>query len=65
MQTADLPVSVVMGRIRKPIVDLISPAQIKKLEDLERYQEIVDQLNLGAMPPDDEDQPSKVERKSS
>ena len=40
------------------------PAQIKKLSDLERYQEIVDQLNLGDMPPDDEDQPSKVERKS-
>ena len=28
------------------------PTAIKKLDDLERYQEIVDQLNLGNMPPE-------------
>jgi hypothetical protein len=38
------------------------PAQIKKLDDLERYQEIVDQLNLGNMPPEDEPQPTAKER---
>ena len=38
------------------------PAQIKTLDDLERYQEIVDQLNLGLMPPEDEPQPSVQER---
>ena len=38
------------------------PVQIKKLDDLERYQEIVDQLNLGNMPPEDEPQPSAKER---
>ena len=27
------------------------PTRIEKLDDLERYQEIVDQLNLGEMPP--------------
>ena len=38
------------------------PAQIKKLDDLERYQEIVDMLNLGDMPPEDERQPTVDER---
>ena len=38
------------------------PAQIKKLDDLERYQDIVDQLNLGNMPPEDEAQPTEEER---
>ena len=38
------------------------PTAIKKLDDLERYQEIVDQLNLGNMPPEDETQPTVAER---
>ena len=38
------------------------PTAIKKLDDLERYQEIVDQLNLGNMPPEDEAQPTVAER---
>ena len=38
------------------------PTAIKKLDDLERYQEIVDQLNLGNMPPEDETQPTAAER---
>jgi hypothetical protein len=38
------------------------PAQIRKLEDLERYQEIVDQLNLANMPPEKEPQPPVKER---
>ena len=38
------------------------PAQIRKLDDLERYQEIVDQLNLQSMPPEGEPQPSAEER---
>ena len=38
------------------------PAQIRKLEDLERYQEIVDQLNLSNMPPEKEPQPPVKER---
>mgnify|MGYP001168155533 CR=1 FL=1 len=38
------------------------PVKIKALDDLERYQEIVDQLNLGNMPPEDESQPSAQER---
>ncbi|MBM80929.1 MAG: hypothetical protein CMJ78_10085 [Planctomycetaceae bacterium] len=38
------------------------PVQIKKLDDLERYQEIVDQLNLQSMPPKDELQPTAAER---
>ena len=38
------------------------PARITKLDDLERYQEIVDLLNLGEMPPEDEVQPTAVER---
>ena len=41
--------------------DTLPPA-IKKLDDLERYQEIVDQLNLGNMPPEDETQPTVAER---
>mgnify|MGYP001166676938 FL=1 len=38
------------------------PAQIRKLEDLGRYQEIVDQLNLASMPPEKEPQPPAEER---
>lgn len=38
------------------------PAKIKSLDDLDRYQEIVDQLNLSNMPPEDEPQPSHEER---
>ena len=38
------------------------PVKIKALDDLERYQEIVDQLNLGNMPPEDESQLSAQER---
>ena len=38
------------------------PAQIEDLDDLERYQEIVDQLNLESMPPEAESQPSANER---
>lgn len=38
------------------------PAQMKKLDDLERYQEIVDQLNLENMPPEGEAQPTAEER---
>jgi len=38
------------------------PAQIRKLDDLERYQEIVDQLNLESMPPEGEPQPPTEER---
>lgn len=38
------------------------PDQIKTLEHLERYQEIVDQLNLESMPPNDSAQPSDKER---
>ena len=38
------------------------PARITKLDDLERYQEIVDLLNLGEMPPEDETQPAPAER---
>jgi len=41
--------------------DTLSP-QIKTLDDLELYQEIVDQLNLQNMPPEDEPQPSATER---
>ena len=37
-------------------------SQIKNLDDLERYQEIVDQLNLKNMPPEDEPQPTAEER---
>lgn len=40
----------------------ILPAQIKTLDDLERYQEIVDQLNLESMPPEGEPQPKAEER---
>jgi hypothetical protein len=38
------------------------PSRIGSLTDLERYQEIVDQLNLAEMPPEDEPQPSADER---
>ncbi len=38
------------------------PAEIGSLEHLERYQDIVDQLNLANMPPEDEPQPSAEER---
>lgn len=38
------------------------PAQISSLDDPERYQEIVDQLNSGTMPPEGEPQPSREER---
>jgi hypothetical protein len=38
------------------------PAHIRKLDDLERYQEIVDQLNLESMPPEGEPQPTAEER---
>ncbi|TWT84953.1 hypothetical protein CA13_64340 [Planctomycetes bacterium CA13] len=38
------------------------PMQIKELDDLERYQEIVDQLNLQSMPPEGEPQPTAEER---
>ncbi|MBL48284.1 MAG: hypothetical protein CMP28_04945 [Roseibacillus sp.] len=37
------------------------PSQIRNLNDLERYQEIVDLLNLGEMPPQDEPQPTAEE----
>ncbi len=38
------------------------PAKITTLDHLERYQEVVDQLNLQSMPPEDEPQPTKTER---
>lgn len=38
------------------------PDTITKLDDLERYQEIVDQLNLASMPPEGERQPTEEER---
>ncbi len=38
------------------------PGQIGKLDELGRYQEIVDQLNLGNMPPEGEPQPTDEER---
>ena len=38
------------------------PSRIGSLVELERYQEIVDQLNLLEMPPEDEPQPSDNER---
>ena len=41
------------------------PNQIMSLDDLERYQEIVDQLKLESMPPEDEPQPSADERSST
>ena len=37
-------------------------AQVRRLDDLQRYQEIVDQLNLESMPPDGEPQPTEEER---
>ena len=39
------------------------PARIVTLDDMERYQEIVDQLNLASMPPEDELQPSTAARR--
>ena len=38
------------------------PGQIANLDAVERYQEIVDQLNLASMPPEDELQPSAEQR---
>ena len=38
------------------------PKEIQTLEHLEQYQEIIDQLNLEAMPPRDEPQPTAEER---
>ena len=38
------------------------PSKISSLNDLERYQEILDQLNLAEMPPEKEPQPSANER---
>ena len=37
------------------------PPPITKLEELESWQEILDQLNLGDMPPEKEKQPAKTE----
>lgn len=38
------------------------PSEIATLDDLGRYQEIVDQLNLQTMPPEDDRQPTASER---
>ena len=38
------------------------PIEIKTLDEIERWQEVVDQLNLEEMPPEDEPQPGEVER---
>ena len=38
------------------------PAAIKDFRQQEQWQEIVDQLNLGEMPPEDEEQPTQEER---
>ena len=38
------------------------PERIRKLDDLERYQEVVAQLNLANMPPEKEPQPPAEER---
>ena len=38
------------------------PTRIGSLDDLERYQEVVDQLNLAEMPPEGKPQPSAAER---
>ncbi len=38
------------------------PSVIRSSDDLERYQEIVDQLNLESMPPEDSLQPSQSDR---
>lgn len=40
------------------------PVRIESTNDLERYQEIVDQLNLGAMPPEDSPQPTVKQRRA-
>ncbi|MEO2040520.1 MAG: c-type cytochrome domain-containing protein, partial [Pirellulales bacterium] len=37
-------------------------SEIKTLDDLGRYQEVVDQLNLESMPPEGKPQPSPDER---
>ena len=41
--------------------DNLAP-EIQTLDELERYQEIVDQLNLEAMPPEKEPQPTLAQR---
>ena len=38
------------------------PEELRTLDHLERYQEIIDQLNLNSMPPEDEPQPTAAER---
>lgn len=38
------------------------PNEITTLDEIERWQEVVDLLNLEEMPPDDEPQPSEAER---
>lgn len=38
------------------------PAQMQNLDDVQRLQEIVDQLNLESMPPEGEPQPTEEER---
>ena len=38
------------------------PVEINDRDDLEKYQEIVDQLNLESMPPESEPQPQPAER---
>lgn len=38
------------------------PTEIATLEEIERWQEVVDLLNLEEMPPDDEPQPDEAER---
>jgi hypothetical protein len=38
------------------------PATIKDFRQQEQWQEIIDQLNLGEMPPEDEKQPGQAER---
>ncbi|MEL6109925.1 MAG: c-type cytochrome domain-containing protein [Planctomycetota bacterium] len=38
------------------------PVRLESLDDLERYQEVVDQLNLRSMPPRDQTQPTAKDR---
>ena len=40
----------------------VLPARIDDFKQQEQWQEILDQLNLGEMPPEDERQPSEKER---
>ena len=40
----------------------VLPATIKDVRQQEQWQESVDQLNLGEMPPEDEEQPTQEER---